>query len=85
MFTLHVPIQLPPGHSFFDNGQYPIPPLPGGLTAHSMENDDGPLAFSVSGFATEAEAQENPNVSGGWSTVPPRWRRLLFFPEDGAA
>jgi hypothetical protein len=26
-----------------------------------------------------------PNVIGGWSTVPPRWRRLLFFPERGPA
>jgi hypothetical protein len=24
-----------------------------------------------------------PNPKGGWSTVPVRWKRLLFFPSDG--
>jgi hypothetical protein len=25
----------------------------------------------------------SPNPDGKWSTMPPRWRRLLYYPEDG--
>lgn len=56
MFTLHFPLQLPAEHAFFDNGQYPIPPLPGGLSIRCISNDDTPLVLHISGFASEEEA-----------------------------
>jgi hypothetical protein len=56
LFTLHFPLQLPAEHAFFDNGQYPIPPLPGGLSIRCISNDDTPLVLHISGFASEQEA-----------------------------
>jgi hypothetical protein len=58
MFTLHVPIVLPPGHSFFDNGQYPVPPLPGNLIVSSVAHENAPLFLSIAGFQTEPEARD---------------------------
>ena len=56
MYTLNFPVQLPPEHSYFDNGQYPIPPLPGGLFLNCIESDGAPLVLRVSGFASEEDA-----------------------------
>jgi hypothetical protein len=56
LYTLTFPVQLPPEHSYFDNGQYPIPPLPGGLFLNCIESDGAPLVLRVSGFASEEDA-----------------------------
>lgn len=56
MFTLNFPIRLPSEHTFFDNGQYPVPPLPGGFSFGCFSYDNGPLLLQVSGFADEQDA-----------------------------
>jgi hypothetical protein len=56
MFTLSFPVELPDEHTFFDNGQYPIRPLPGGLSLRCVSNKNVPLVLQISGFATEHEA-----------------------------
>lgn len=56
MFTLHFPIKLPEEHTFFDNGQYPVPPLPGGLSLRCFSNDKMPVVLQISGFASEQSA-----------------------------
>ncbi len=56
LFTLTFPITLPDEHTFFDNGQYPVPPLPGGLSFHSMSFDKAPLFLQIAGFAAEQHA-----------------------------
>jgi hypothetical protein len=56
LFTLNFPIRLPDEHTFFENGQYPVPPLPGGLSFSCFSYDNGPLLLHVSGFATEQVA-----------------------------
>jgi hypothetical protein len=56
MFTLHFPIKLPEENSFFDNGQYPVPPLPGGLSVGCVSNEKAPLVLRISGFAVEQDA-----------------------------
>lgn len=58
MFTLHVPVVLPADHSFFDNGQYPVPPLPGNLTVSSVAHENAPLFLGIAGFPTETEARK---------------------------
>jgi hypothetical protein len=56
LYTLNFPVQLPPEHSYFDNGQYPIPPLPGGLFLNCIEVNGAPLVLRVSGFTSEEDA-----------------------------
>jgi hypothetical protein len=56
LYTLNFPVRLPPEHSYFDNAQYPIPPLPGGLFLNCIENEAAPLVLRVSGFASEEDA-----------------------------
>lgn len=57
MFTLTFPITLSDEHTFFDNGQYPVPPLPGGLSFRCMSfNKSSPLFLQISRFATEQDA-----------------------------
>lgn len=52
MFTLTFPITLPDEHTFFDNGQYPVPSLPGGLSFRCMSfGTSSPLFLQISGFA----------------------------------
>jgi hypothetical protein len=58
LFTLHFPVRLPDNHTFFDNGQYPVPPLPGGLKFGCISNENAPLLLQISGFATEQDAIE---------------------------
>jgi hypothetical protein len=58
LFTLHFPIQLPPEHTFFDNGQYPVPPLPGGLSLKCISHENSPVLLQISGFATEQNAMD---------------------------
>ncbi|MEE8204049.1 MAG: hypothetical protein V3R74_09900 [Alphaproteobacteria bacterium] len=58
MFTLSFPVKLPGEHTFFDNGQYPIPPLPGGLSFRCFSNENAPLVLQISGFATEQDAMD---------------------------
>jgi hypothetical protein len=56
VFTLNLPIQLPEEHGYFDNGQYPVPPLPGGLAVSCIALNAGVIVLRVSGFATEQAA-----------------------------
>lgn len=56
MFTLNFPIRLPDEHTFFDNGQHPVPPLPGGLSFGCFSYESGPMLLRVSGFITEQDA-----------------------------
>jgi hypothetical protein len=56
LFTLSFPIRLPGEHTFVDDGHYPVPPLPGGLSFGCFSYDNGPLLLQVSGFATEQVA-----------------------------
>jgi len=56
LFTLNFPITLPEEHIFFDNGQYPVPPLPGNLSFHCISNDKHPVVLQISGFSTEQDA-----------------------------
>lgn len=58
MFTLNFPIRLPDENSFFDNGQYPVPLLPGDLSLKCVSHDNSPLLLQVSGFTTEQDAIE---------------------------
>jgi len=41
VYRLTFPIQLPEEHGFFDDGQYPVSPLPGGLALGCMEMSEG--------------------------------------------
>lgn len=56
MYTLNFPITVPAEHTFFDNGQYPIPPLPGGLTLTCFSYEDSPLLLRIAGFPAEKAA-----------------------------
>jgi hypothetical protein len=56
MFTLNFPITVPEKHTFFDNGQYPVPPLPGDLSFHCISHDKCPIVLQISGFTTEEDA-----------------------------
>lgn len=56
MYTLNFPITLPAEYTFFDNGQYPVPPLPVGLVLSCFSLDGGPLILRVTGFAAESAA-----------------------------
>jgi hypothetical protein len=56
VFTLHFPVRLPNEHTFFDNGQYPVPPLPGGLSIRCLAHENAPLVLKIAGFATEQAA-----------------------------
>jgi hypothetical protein len=56
MFTLNFPIVLPDEHFFFDNGQYAVPPLPGGLSIGCIHNEGAPVVLQISGFKSAQEA-----------------------------
>lgn len=58
MFTPHFPIRLPDEHTFYDNGQHPVPLMPGGLSFGGLtcEIVKGLVLLQISGFATEQEA-----------------------------
>ena len=56
MFTLNFPIVLPDDHFFFDDGQYPVPPLTGGLSIGCIHNDGSPIVLRVAGFETSQDA-----------------------------
>lgn len=56
MYTLHFPITLPAEHTFFDNGQYPVPPLPNGLALSCSSLDGGPLLLTITGFPAKQAA-----------------------------
>jgi hypothetical protein len=56
LFTLNFPIRLPDEHTFFDNGQYPVPSLPGGLSFGCFSNENAPVVLEISGFAMEQDA-----------------------------
>jgi hypothetical protein len=56
MFTLNFPIVLPDQHFFFDNGQYAVPPLPGGLCVGCIHSEGAPVVLQISGFKSAQDA-----------------------------
>lgn len=56
LFTLNFPVRLPDEHTFFDNGQYPVPPLPGGLSFGCFSNENAPVVLQIGGFEVEQDA-----------------------------
>jgi hypothetical protein len=58
MFTLHVPIALPDGFFFTEDGRVPVPPLLGHLKiSFAMPTTEPPFALKISGFETIDDAR----------------------------
>src|SRR5262245_15838097 len=63
-------------HGFFDNGQYPVPSLPGGLIVGCIELRDGFVVLGISGFATKQQAADFV------PSIPPALTHTLFLPRQ---
>jgi hypothetical protein len=54
-----------------------------GLTTHNLMFTEISNPNNRFDKARNWDMFANPNEAGTWSTMPARWRRLLYYPEDG--
>jgi hypothetical protein len=91
MFSLHVPLLLPRGHSFFDDGRHSVPFVSGKFTAtvhknapSSVAHENAPLFLSIAGFPTQDDAENfwpklRPSLL--WATL--KGQHSATIPEHG--